>query len=68
MGATKNRIPRFHAVTDDFRPAAIALWRHGVDRTFEAVEDVRFTVAPNLKCFVVLVSAMCAPGHDDLPA
>jgi hypothetical protein len=62
--AAKHFVPGFHAVTDDVAPAMIALRRHDVDRAFEAIEDARFAVSPNLKCFVVIVSAVFAFRHN----
>ena len=34
-----------------------------MDRTLEAVEDVRFVFEPDLERFVVVVSAMFTLGH-----
>jgi hypothetical protein len=50
-------------VADDFAPAMIAFWRDHVDRTLEAVKDVRFALEPNLKRLVVVVSAMFTFRH-----
>jgi hypothetical protein len=57
MGATENAALLLHPVTDDFATAMRTLWREGVDRTFEAVEGVRFTQHGHLKSTVVVVSA-----------
>lgn len=67
MGATKDCVPSFHAVTDDLSTAPIALGRHDVDRTLEAVEDVRLAIPFNLECLVVIVPAMFASGHNVHP-
>ena len=37
-----------------------------MDRTLEAVEDVRFVFEPDLERFVVVVSAMFTLGHKSL--
>jgi hypothetical protein len=41
----------------------LAFWSDHVDRTLEAVEDVRFAFESELERFVVLISAMFTPGH-----
>ena len=41
----------------------IALRRHHVDRTFEAIEGERLAVAIYLKRFVVVISAVCTFSH-----
>ena len=50
-------------MTDDFAPAVIAFGSYHMDRTLEAVEDVRFVFEPDLERFVVVVSAMFTLGH-----
>ena len=50
-------------MTDNFAPAVIAFRSYHVDRTLEAVEDVRFVFEPDLERLVVVVSAMFTPGH-----
>jgi hypothetical protein len=42
-------------VADNFASAVIAFWRDHMDRTLEAVEDVRFVLEPDLERFVVVV-------------
>lgn len=63
MCATEHRTASLDAVADDFPATTIAFRRHDVDRTFEAIEDVRLAVVSNFKRFVVLVSAMFAFTH-----
>jgi hypothetical protein len=63
IGAAKYLRAVFHAVTNDFAPAMITFRRDHMDRTLEAVEDVRFSLEPDLERFVVVVSAMFAFGH-----
>jgi len=53
-------------VADDFAPAMIAFRRDYVDRTLEAVEDVRFALEPDLERLVVVVSAMFTLSHEFL--
>ena len=50
-------------MTDDFAPAVIAFGSYHMDRTLEAVEDVRFVFEPDLERLVVVVSAMFTLGH-----
>jgi hypothetical protein len=63
MGAAKYFRAILHAVADDFAPAMIAFWRDHVDRTLEAVKDVRFALEADLKRLVVVVSAMFTFRH-----
>ena len=53
-------------MTDDFAPAVIAFRSYHMDRTLEAVEDVRFVFEPDLERLVVVVSAMFTLGHKSL--
>ena len=53
-------------MTDDFAPAVIAFGSYHMDRTLEAVEDVRFVFEPDLERLVVVVSAMFTLGHKFL--
>jgi hypothetical protein len=53
-------------MTNDFAPAVIAFGSYHMDRTLEAVEDVRFVLESDLERFVVVVSAMFTPGHKSL--
>jgi hypothetical protein len=50
-------------MTDDFAPAVIAFRSYHMDRTLEAVEDVRFVFESDLERLVVIISAMFTPGH-----
>ena len=50
-------------MTDDFAPAVIAFGSYHMDRTLEAVEDVRFVFEPDLERLVVIVSTMFTLGH-----
>ena len=54
-------------MTDDFAPAVIAFGSYHMDRTLEAVEDVRFVFEPDLERLVVVVSAMFTLGHTLVP-
>jgi len=53
-------------VADDFASAVIAFGRDHMDRTLEAVEDVRFVLQPDLERLVVVVSAMFTLCHEFL--
>jgi hypothetical protein len=53
MGTAIKDAFRLHAVTDDPAAAMRAGWRQGVDRTFEAIEDMRLTSNPHFKTFIV---------------
>jgi hypothetical protein len=53
-------------MTDDFAPAVIAFGSYHMDRTLEAIEDVRFVFEPDLERLVVVVSAMFTLGHKSL--
>jgi hypothetical protein len=66
IGAAKHSRTAFDAVANDPTTAVIALRRHDVNGTLEAVEDVRFAVAFNFDRLVVVVSAMFAFSHKDL--
>jgi hypothetical protein len=66
IGAAKYFRAILHAVSDDFAPAMIAFWRDHVDRTLEAIEDVRFALERDLKRLVVVVPAMFTPSHEFL--
>jgi hypothetical protein len=48
---------RFHPVTNDLAAAMIAFRRDHRDSALEAVKNVGFALRPDLKSFVVLVSA-----------
>jgi hypothetical protein len=64
MCATKHRTICLQAVTDDFAAATVSLRRHDMDRAFEAVENMRLPVVPDLESLVVFVSAMLATRHE----
>src|SRR5215471_6243925 len=66
IGAAKYFRAILHAVADDFAPAMIAFRRDHVDRTLEAVEDVRFALERDLKRLVVVVPAMFTLSHEFL--
>jgi hypothetical protein len=53
-------------MTDDSAPAVTAFRSYHMDRTLEAVEDVRFVFEPDLERLVVFVSAMFTFGHNFL--
>ena len=63
MCATEHCAARLDAMADDFTATTIAFWRHDMDRTFKAVEDVRLAVVFYFKRLVVFVSAMFAFIH-----
>jgi len=48
---------RFHAVANNPTAAVGAGWRQGVDGAFETIEDMRLTIDPHFKTFVVHVPA-----------
>ena len=48
---------------DNFAVAMIAFRSDHVDRTLEAVEDVRFVFESDLERLVVVISAMFTLGH-----
>jgi hypothetical protein len=50
-------------MTNDFAPAVIAFRSYHMDRTLEAVEDVRFVFEPDLERLVIVVSAMFTLSH-----
>ena len=54
---------RLHSVADDPAAAMGAGRRQGVDGTFEAIEDMRLTVDPNFKAFIVHIPTdFTSPG------
>ena len=63
MGAAKYFAAAFHTVPNDTATTMIAVRRHHMDRTFEAIEGERLAVAFYLKRFVVVISAMCTFSH-----
>jgi hypothetical protein len=53
-------------VPDNLAVAMIAFRSNHVDRTLEAVEDVRFVFESDLERLVVVISAMFTVGHKSL--
>jgi hypothetical protein len=45
----------FHTMTDDLAATMHAVRRQRVNGTFKTIEDVRFTIYPDLKTFVVFI-------------
>jgi hypothetical protein len=64
MLAAKKSTTIFQAVTYDMRPAMRAGRCQRADRTFEAVEEVTFSIHSHLEAFVIVVSARLANRHD----
>jgi hypothetical protein len=52
---------------NDATAAMAALRRHLLNGAFEAVEIIGFTLAPDFKCLVVIVSALIALRHKIPP-
>jgi hypothetical protein len=61
--AAKHRAVAFKAMANDSTLAMFAAGRQGVNRTFEAVESVRFSLHNYFKRFVVIVSADFTCSH-----
>jgi hypothetical protein len=63
MRATEDFIASFHAMTDDFAAAVLALRRHDRNGALEAVKRVRPAILRQLKRFVVVVAAEFTFSH-----
>jgi hypothetical protein len=61
--AAVERTARLDTVADHLAAAVLTHGRQSVDRTFEAVEDMRLAGSDDLKSQVVIVATYFAPGH-----
>jgi hypothetical protein len=67
VSATINRAPGFNTVPNHVALTVSASWRHGMNRTFEAVECQGFARLRDFKGLVVVVTADIANCHVTLP-
>jgi hypothetical protein len=49
VGATKNLVPTFHAVTNDSAFTVSTSWSDGLNGAFEAIEDMVLIVGTDVK-------------------
>jgi hypothetical protein len=61
--AAVERTARLDTVADHLAAAVLTHGRQSVNRTFEAVEDMRLAGSDDLKRQVVIVATYFAPGH-----
>jgi hypothetical protein len=67
MGAAIDRAAVLDAMTDDRTLAVRTPRRHGMDRTFEAVERHRLSSLRDAKRLVVVITADVTSCHENLP-
>jgi hypothetical protein len=63
IGTAKHSAAVFNSVPDNFAVAMLAFGCDHMDRTLEAVEDVRLSSEADLECLIVFVSAMFTLRH-----